>query len=221
MSLIFVWPASQQAAGARETFSKIVAIWIPIWVCDKGPRTFVDLADHSTAITKVFVACGFDHGKHKCCCPCYITNFERSSCQYVLNPTRDYAWRQCTRLITAYFCATDSVSQLTITYYIKKYMVPYMIFWILFSLSVISQIPDCLIPWQSCWGPISRSLSHLFLFLRQQSRTLGARRGGLYQTYPLQALWWFNPFRTMSQRYPFTSRICTYLTLMTVPCCVF
>lgn len=33
---VAVW----QAAGARETISKVVAIWIPIWV---------------------FVACGFDH----------------------------------------------------------------------------------------------------------------------------------------------------------------
>ncbi|KAH8985717.1 Formate/nitrite transporter [Lactarius akahatsu] len=41
---IAVW----QAAGARDTISKIYAIWIPIWI---------------------FVACGYDHGKFMRRCP--------------------------------------------------------------------------------------------------------------------------------------------------------
>ncbi|KAI6046022.1 Formate/nitrite transporter-domain-containing protein [Pisolithus marmoratus] len=63
---IAVW----QATGARDTISKIIAIWFPIWV---------------------FVACGFDHGIHrKKSALAQLTAF-CSGREHVLIATRNYA----------------------------------------------------------------------------------------------------------------------------------
>jgi formate/nitrite transporter FocA (FNT family) len=56
---IAVW----QAAGARDTISKVISIWIPIWV---SACTCVILRHYLPHITftpgQIFVACAFDHG---------------------------------------------------------------------------------------------------------------------------------------------------------------
>lgn len=51
------------ASEASSPIVQIVAIWIPIWV---GVHVCAFLCRAQDSVQQVFVACGFDHGRHLC-----------------------------------------------------------------------------------------------------------------------------------------------------------